>query len=45
MLKANRCGNDSNRRFLMIREATAPAPDKLIVVDNWFEELKAASKK
>jgi serine/threonine-protein kinase len=49
-LATKRCGREyaiapDDRRFLMIREATAPARDKLIVVDNWFEELKAASKK
>src|SRR5213080_1030138 len=31
-----------DRRFLMIRAGT---PDKLIVVENWFEELKAKSRK
>jgi hypothetical protein len=30
-----------DQRFLMIR----PLPDKLIVVENWFEELKAKSQK
>jgi serine/threonine-protein kinase len=30
-----------DRRFLMIRPVAASAPDKLIVVDNWFEELKS----
>jgi eukaryotic-like serine/threonine-protein kinase len=34
-----------DRRFLMIRPAGASAPDKLIVVDNWFEELKSKSRK
>jgi serine/threonine-protein kinase len=34
-----------DRRFLMIRPVAANAPDKLIVVDNWFEELKAKSRK
>jgi hypothetical protein len=34
-----------DRRFLMIRAVAASAPDKLIVVDNWFEELKAKSRK
>jgi dipeptidyl aminopeptidase/acylaminoacyl peptidase/tRNA A-37 threonylcarbamoyl transferase component Bud32 len=34
-----------DRRFLMIRSIAANAPDKLIVVDNWFEELKAKSRK
>jgi Tol biopolymer transport system component len=34
-----------DRRFLMIRQVAASAPDQLIVVDNWFEELKAKSKK
>ena len=33
-----------DRRFLMIRQV-AGAPDELIVVDNWFEELKAKSRK
>ena len=33
------------RRFLMIRPLAASAPDKLIVVDNWFEELRAKSRK
>jgi DNA-binding SARP family transcriptional activator/Tol biopolymer transport system component len=31
-----------DRRFLMIRAGT---PDKLIVVENWFEELRAQSRK
>ncbi|HEY3222120.1 MAG TPA: BTAD domain-containing putative transcriptional regulator [Gemmatimonadales bacterium] len=31
-----------DRRFLMIRTGT---PDKLIVVENWFEELRAKSRK
>jgi serine/threonine-protein kinase len=34
-----------DRRFLMIRQATGSAPDELIVVENWFEELKGKSKK
>ena len=34
-----------DRRFLMIRQATGNAPDELIVVDNWFEELKSKSHK
>jgi len=34
-----------DRRFLMIRPAAANAADKLIVVDNWFEELKAKSRR
>jgi hypothetical protein len=34
-----------DRRFLMIRPLAANAPDKLIVVDNWFEELKAKLRK
>jgi hypothetical protein len=32
-------------RFLMIRRVAGRAPDELIVVDNWFEELKAKSRK
>jgi serine/threonine-protein kinase len=34
-----------DRRFLMIRPAAGRAADKLIVVENWFEELKAKSRK
>jgi Tol biopolymer transport system component len=34
-----------DRRFLMIRQVGASYPDKLIVVENWFEELKAKSRK
>ena len=34
-----------DKRFLMIRPVAAGAPDKLIVVENWFEELKAKSRK
>ncbi|MFL5483667.1 MAG: BTAD domain-containing putative transcriptional regulator [Gemmatimonadaceae bacterium] len=31
-----------DRRFLMIRPLETNAPDNIIVVDNWFEELKSA---
>jgi serine/threonine-protein kinase len=34
-----------DRRFLMIRPLASGAPDKLIVVENWFEELKAKPRK
>ena len=34
-----------DRRFLMLRQTGGSAPDKLIVVENWFEELKAKSQK
>jgi eukaryotic-like serine/threonine-protein kinase len=34
-----------DRRFLMIRRFLPNAPDKLIVVENWFEELKARPRK
>jgi Tol biopolymer transport system component len=34
-----------DRRFLMIRPLAASGSDKLIVVENWFEELKAKSRK
>ena len=34
-----------DRRFLMIRRVAGGAPDELIVVDNWFEELKSKSRK
>ena len=30
-----------DRRFLMIRQVPSSVPDELIVVDNWFEELRA----
>lgn len=33
-----------DRRFLMIRPLVTGTPDKLIVVENWFEELKAKSR-
>lgn len=33
-----------DRRFLMIRPLETGTPDKLIVVENWFEELKAKSR-
>jgi DNA-binding SARP family transcriptional activator len=31
-----------DQRFLMIRNLADDSPDKLIVVENWFEELKGA---
>ena len=34
-----------DRRFIMIRRVAGSPPDELIVVDNWFEELKAKSRK
>jgi hypothetical protein len=34
-----------DRRFIMIRSVAGAAPDKLIVVDNWCEELKGKSRK
>ena len=34
-----------DQRFLMIRQVPGGAPDELIVVDNWFEELKAKQRK
>jgi serine/threonine-protein kinase len=34
-----------DRRFLMIRPVPGSVPDELIVVDNWFEELKAKQRK
>lgn len=33
-----------DRRFLMIRQIPSSVPDELIVVDNWFEELKAKQR-
>jgi hypothetical protein len=32
------------QRILMIRRVGESAPDKLIVVENWFEDLKAKSR-
>ena len=37
--------SSDDSRFLMIRFATSPTPDKLIVVTNWFDELKEHSRK
>ncbi|HEV1993067.1 MAG TPA: hypothetical protein VGR03_01940, partial [Candidatus Acidoferrum sp.] len=37
-------GSD-DRRFLMIRPVETSTTDKLIVVENWFEELKAKPQK
>jgi len=34
-----------DRRFLMIRPLETSSPDNIIVVENWFEELKAAARK
>ena len=34
-----------DRRFLMIRPLAASGSEELIVVENWFEELKAKSRK
>src|SRR5436190_15561744 len=34
-----------DRRFLMIRPLQTGAPDKLIVVEDWFEELRTKSRK
>ena len=36
--------SSDDRRFLMVRPLTAGGFDKLIVVDNWFEDLKAKSR-
>jgi serine/threonine-protein kinase len=33
-----------DQRFLMIRPLQTGTPDKLIVVENWFEELRAKSR-
>ena len=33
-----------DQRFLMIRPLAASGPDQLIVVENWFEELRAKSR-
>ena len=35
----------NDRRFLMIRPVGGGSPDNIIVVENWFEELKAKSRK
>jgi hypothetical protein len=34
-----------DRRFLMIRWAAATTAERLVVVENWFDELKARSRK
>jgi serine/threonine protein kinase/Tol biopolymer transport system component len=34
-----------DQRFLMLRPVAGSASDRLIVVENWFEELKAKSRK
>ncbi|GAC1491789.1 MAG: hypothetical protein NVS1B5_16750 [Gemmatimonadaceae bacterium] len=34
-----------DRRFLMLGQAAGSAPDELIVVDNWIEELKSKSRR
>jgi len=34
-----------DRRFLMIRQVPGSVPDELVVVDNWFEELKPKQRK
>jgi len=34
-----------DRRFLMVRPVGSGSPDNIIVVENWFEELKAKSRK
>jgi Tol biopolymer transport system component len=33
-----------DQRFLMIRPVGSSVPDKLVVVDNWFDELKQKSR-
>jgi hypothetical protein len=33
-----------DRRFLMVRPVGSGSPDNIIVVENWFEELKAKSR-
>jgi hypothetical protein len=33
-----------DRRFLMVRPLATGSPDNIIVVENWFEELKAAAR-
>jgi hypothetical protein len=34
-----------DRRFMMVQAKAPDTPDKLIVVENWFEELKAKLRK
>ncbi|MFL5640073.1 MAG: hypothetical protein ACJ78M_11920, partial [Gemmatimonadaceae bacterium] len=36
--------SQDDRRFLMVRSLDTSTPDKLIVVENWFEELKKSRK-
>lgn len=37
--------SSDNRRFLMLRPLTLAVADKLIVVENWLEELKRTSRR
>jgi hypothetical protein len=39
--EANFTLSPDDRRFLMIRQVSNSNPDRLIVVENWFSELKA----
>jgi hypothetical protein len=32
-----------DKRFVMVRQLEPRTPDKLIVADNWFEELRSKS--
>jgi serine/threonine-protein kinase len=34
-----------DQRFLMVKQVAKEQPDKLIVVENWFEELKTRTEK
>jgi hypothetical protein len=33
-----------DQRFLMIRPVAGSAPDRLVVVENWFEELRSSPR-
>jgi hypothetical protein len=34
-----------DQRFMMVRSVETNTPDKVIVVENWFEELTAKARK
>jgi hypothetical protein len=34
-----------DRRFLFVRPLATSTPDRLIIVENWFEELRTAASR
>jgi hypothetical protein len=45
LLAAARNSPGIGRTVAMIRQVAGGAPDELVIVDNWFEELKAKQRK